>query len=200
MPCEGVSISHISPAPQPRALLCRSASPPRHSRHLGADTAEAAEHPGSTAPILQSSPRLLLPAETTVTEAERPLQPIIRQRGRDRGRDKERERQRETERERSVSSVTDSLSDQTESYRLPVIFISGYLDMYVFINLSGAVCLSEVSVGSCWRSASCLHGNRIHEPQIAPPSRVSLRCGGAISNHITPLHISHPSTAPRRSC
>lgn len=110
------------------------------------------------------------------------------------------ERQRETERERSVSSVTDSLSDQTESYRLPVIFISGYLDMYVFINLSGAVCLSEVSVGSCWRSASCLHGNRIHEPQIAPPSRVSLRCGGAISNHITPLHISHPSTAPRRSC
>lgn len=79
--------------------------------------------------------------------------------------------------------------------RLSLMFTSDIF-IYFLFHLKLSFCLRSSSV-SCGHSASCLQGNQIHQPQIAPPNRISLRlCAGAPSHHITLLKIADPSTVP----
>lgn len=79
---------------------------------------------------------------------------------------------------------------------LPLIFIPSIF--YLFYT-NPSFCLRSSWV-SCWHSASCLHGNQIHQPQIAPPNRISLRLRAeAPSDHITLLSIVDPSTFSGRA-
>ena len=106
------------------------------------------------------------------SEGERPLQPLTYR--------------REREREGGRQSV--SMYWTFRSICLPAVFTSTcYSSICNCLSLRLSVCLRSTS-GSCWLSASCLHGNRIHEPQIAPPSRVSLR---HIEPHRTPTHFKN---------
>lgn len=59
---------------------------------------------------------------------------------------------------------------------------------YLFIS----VCLRSTSA-SCWHSASCLQGNRIHEPQIAPLSRsIPSLCTGPYQTTSRPFTFHIP--------
>lgn len=94
-----------------------------------------------------------------------------------------------------------SFSDQSTTLkcwsqeRLALMFTSGIF-IYFLFHLKLSFCLRSSSV-SCGHSANCLQGNQIHQPQIAPPNRISLRLrAGAPSHHITLLKIADPSTVP----
>lgn len=85
----------------------------------------------------------------------------------------------------------------TSQERLALIFTSGIF-IYFLFHLKPSFCLRSRSL-SCGHSASCLQGNQIHQPQIAPPNRISLRlCAGAPSHHITLRKTVDPSTVPGR--
>lgn len=106
------------------------------------------------------------------SEGERPWQPLTYR--------------REREREGGRQSISQCIEHLGESVCLPCLHPPViHLSVTVCLSDCLSACLRSTSV-SCWLSASCLQGNRIHEPQIAPPSRVSLR---HIEPHRSPSHF-----------